>query len=69
MFPLETDGHGGDRAGTGHVAIYGIPYLEPRLVAERLGAENANHFDVTLAAVERIRRDVESAAHQDPCIR
>ncbi|MDI2034088.1 Nuclease SbcCD subunit D [Paenarthrobacter nitroguajacolicus] len=41
------------------VAIYGIPYLEPRLVAERLGVDAANHFDVTKEAVERVRRDVE----------
>ncbi|MEV7661137.1 exonuclease SbcCD subunit D [Paenarthrobacter sp. NPDC089316] len=41
------------------VAIYGIPYLEPRLVAERLGVDNASHFDVTQEAVERIRRDLE----------
>ncbi|MFJ5955101.1 exonuclease SbcCD subunit D [Paenarthrobacter sp. NPDC092416] len=41
------------------LAIYGIPYLEPRLVAERLGVENASHFDVTQEAVARIRRDVE----------
>ena len=46
-------------AGDGVVAIYGIPYLEPRLVAERLGVEIANHFDVTKEATDRIRRDVE----------
>ncbi|MCT9870278.1 exonuclease SbcCD subunit D [Paenarthrobacter aurescens] len=70
VFPLRTDGstgNAGDTSGVAaHVAIYGVPYLEPRLVAERLGAENANHFDVTLAAVERIRRDVERRAGSGP---
>lgn len=47
----------GDVAG--QVAIYGIPYLEPRLVAERLGVDSANHFDVTQRAIERITSDVE----------
>lgn len=47
----------GDVAG--QVAIYGIPYLEPRLVAERLGVDSANHFDVTQRAIERITNDVE----------
>ncbi|MGF4042675.1 exonuclease SbcCD subunit D [Paenarthrobacter nitroguajacolicus] len=60
------DGQGKDGTGSGHVAIYGIPYLEPRLVAERLGAENANHFDVTLAAVDRIRQDVEARRASGP---
>ncbi|WP_311213476.1 MULTISPECIES: exonuclease SbcCD subunit D [unclassified Arthrobacter] len=56
---------GSDRS-SGDVAIYGIPYLEPRLVAERLGVETANHFDVTLEAVERIRRDVERRRETGP---
>ncbi|MFE4197662.1 exonuclease SbcCD subunit D [Paenarthrobacter sp. NPDC056912] len=52
VLPIDTE------AG-GEVAVYGIPYLEPRLVADRLGVDNASHFDVTQKAVERIRRDVE----------
>ena len=40
------------------LAIYGIPWLEPRLVAEQLGVETASHFEVTRAATERIRADV-----------
>jgi exonuclease SbcD len=40
------------------LAIYGIPWLEPRLVAEQLGADTASHFEVTRAATERIRADV-----------
>ncbi|WP_026546098.1 MULTISPECIES: exonuclease SbcCD subunit D [Micrococcaceae] len=56
----------GPDPGSGDVAIYGIPYLEPRLVAERMGVETANHFDVTLEAVERIRRDVERRRENGP---
>ncbi|SDL37784.1 Exodeoxyribonuclease I subunit D [Arthrobacter sp. ov407] len=55
----------GDAAGDGAVddtgpvlAIYGIPWLEPRLVAEQLGVETASHFEVTRAATDRIRADV-----------
>ena len=40
------------------LAIYGIPWLEPRLVAEQLGVEPASHFEVTRAATDRIRADV-----------
>lgn len=40
------------------LAIYGIPWLEPRLVAEQLGVEAASHFEVTRAATDRIRADV-----------
>jgi len=48
-----------DVAGTDSVlAIYGIPWLEPRLVAEQLGVDTASHFEVTRAAAERIRADV-----------
>ncbi|MCQ1985208.1 exonuclease SbcCD subunit D [Arthrobacter sp. zg-Y844] len=40
------------------VAVYGIPYLEPRLAAGELGVEVPNHFSVTEAAVRRIRADI-----------
>jgi exonuclease SbcD len=40
------------------VAIYGIPWLEPRLVADQLGVATASHFEVTRAATERIRADL-----------
>ncbi|MCP1414580.1 exonuclease SbcCD subunit D [Paenarthrobacter sp. A20] len=66
VFPLETDANTGDKNSAGEVAIYGIPYLEPRLVAERLGAASANHFDVTLAAVDRIRSDVQRRRESGP---
>ncbi len=40
------------------LAIYGIPWLEPRLVAEQLDVGTASHFEVTRAATERIRTDL-----------
>ncbi|MCP9001704.1 exonuclease SbcCD subunit D [Pseudarthrobacter sp. RMG13] len=55
VLPLETDDGGTPGAV---LAIYGIPWLEPRLVAEQLGAETASHFDVTRAATDRIRADL-----------
>jgi exonuclease SbcD len=42
------------------LAIYGIPWLEPRLVADHLGVETASHFEVTRAATDRIRADLAS---------
>ncbi|MFP5310803.1 MAG: exonuclease SbcCD subunit D [Actinomycetes bacterium] len=54
LLPLGTD-----RAGKPAVlALYGIPWLEPRLVAEQLGAETASHFEVTRAATALIREDI-----------
>jgi len=55
LFPLGDDA--GDETAP-VLAIYGIPWLEPRLVAEQLGVETASHFEVTRAATERIRADV-----------
>ncbi|NKX54598.1 exonuclease SbcCD subunit D [Arthrobacter mobilis] len=40
------------------LAVYGIPYLEPRLCAEELGAEAPAHTAVMQAALERIRADL-----------
>ncbi|MFD1214458.1 exonuclease SbcCD subunit D [Arthrobacter sp. GCM10027362] len=40
------------------LAVYGIPYLEPRLCAEELGAGAPSHAAVTQAALERIRTDL-----------
>lgn len=40
------------------LAIYGIPYLEPRLVAEELGTTTATHFGVTAAASNKITADL-----------
>lgn len=44
------------------LAIYGIPYLEPRLVAEQLDAEKPSHEAVVRAAVDRISADLHSRA-------
>ncbi|KQR82576.1 DNA exonuclease SbcCD subunit SbcD [Arthrobacter sp. Leaf337] len=56
LFPL-------DPAEDGPVlAIYGIPWLEPRLVAEHLGVEPASHFEVTRAATAKIRSDMVTRA-------
>ncbi|MDQ0755896.1 exonuclease SbcCD subunit D [Arthrobacter sp. B3I4] len=52
LLPLD-----GDDAGP-VLAIYGIPWLEPRLVAAGLGVETASHFEVTRAATELVRADV-----------
>ncbi|BCT76637.1 nuclease SbcCD subunit D [Sinomonas cyclohexanicum] len=41
-----------------HVAVYGLPYLEPRLVADSLGADAPGHTAVTAAALERARGDL-----------
>lgn len=49
VFPLE-DG--------AEVAVYGVPYLEPRMVADPLGCESATHTAVTSAALERVRVDL-----------
>ena len=62
LLPLGTDSAGAESL----LAIYGIPWLEPRLVAEQLGVETASHFDVTRAATALIQEDIarrsESAA-------
>ncbi|MGL3805987.1 exonuclease SbcCD subunit D [Paeniglutamicibacter sp. R2-26] len=45
--------------GTGFaVAIYGLPYLEPRMVAERLGVEEPGHGPVVKAALDLVRGDL-----------
>lgn len=55
LLPAGTARSGGDAV----VAVYGIPWLEPRLVADRLGVQTASHFEVTRAATELIRQDIE----------
>ncbi|MFD3534915.1 exonuclease SbcCD subunit D [Streptomyces sp. NPDC058664] len=42
----------------GEVALYGLPYLEPALVRDRLGAEKAGHEAVLAAAMDRVRADL-----------
>ena len=46
-----TDAHG-------DVAFYGLPYLEPRLVREVLGAPAAGHTAVLRAAMDHVRADL-----------
>jgi exonuclease SbcD len=58
LLPAGATAGGGTSTGEALVAIYGIPWLEPRLVAEQLGAQAASHFEVTRAATERIRQDI-----------
>ncbi|WP_372699533.1 exonuclease SbcCD subunit D [Arthrobacter sp. JSM 101049] len=40
------------------VAVYGLPYLEPRMVAETLGVDAPGHPPVVRAALDRVRRDL-----------
>ncbi|WP_307083588.1 exonuclease SbcCD subunit D [Arthrobacter agilis] len=40
------------------LAVYGIPYLEPRVVANALQADVGTHTAVTGAALDRIREDL-----------
>ncbi|WP_042374717.1 exonuclease SbcCD subunit D [Streptacidiphilus neutrinimicus] len=42
----------------GAVAVYGLPYLEPALVRQRLGAEEASHTAVLSAAMDAVRADL-----------
>ncbi|MEV2246160.1 exonuclease SbcCD subunit D [Streptomyces sp. NPDC049970] len=47
------------RDGThGDVAFYGLPYLEPALVKDTLGASKAGHEAVLSAAMDRVRADL-----------
>jgi exonuclease SbcD len=46
------------RDADGEVAFYGLPYLEPGLVRERLGAPAATHQAVLNAAMDRVREDL-----------
>lgn len=40
------------------LAVYGVPFLEPRVVAEALQAEAPTHTAVTRAALDRVREDI-----------
>ncbi|MET8173757.1 exonuclease SbcCD subunit D [Streptomyces clavifer] len=44
----------------GDVAFYGLPYLEPALVRDTLGAVKAGHEAVLSAAMDRVRADLAS---------
>ncbi|WP_329143231.1 exonuclease SbcCD subunit D [Streptomyces sp. NBC_01456] len=42
----------------GPVALYGLPYLEPAMVRDTLGARRADHAEVLRAAMGRVRADL-----------
>ncbi|MFE3517834.1 exonuclease SbcCD subunit D [Streptomyces sp. NPDC059166] len=46
------------RDTAGDVAFYGLPYLEPALVREGLGASKAGHEAVLTAAMDQVRADL-----------
>lgn len=48
--------------GGAPVAVYGIPYLEPRLAAPELGVDAPHHATVVAEAVRRITEDVQRRA-------
>lgn len=50
-----TDAHG-------PVAFYGLPYLEPAMVRDTLGAQRADHAAVLGAAMDRVRADLADRA-------
>lgn len=52
--------------GGADVAVYGLPYLEPRLVAEQLGASGPGHVPVTSAALGRVREDLARRRQDGP---
>ncbi|EMY34684.1 nuclease sbcCD subunit D [Arthrobacter crystallopoietes BAB-32] len=52
--PVELD------LGGATLAVYGIPYLEPRLNSEELEAAAPTHTAVTRAALDRVRADLEA---------
>ncbi|HXD29398.1 MAG TPA: exonuclease SbcCD subunit D [Arthrobacter sp.] len=52
--PVVLDGEGFS------VAVYGLPYLEPRMVAETLGVDAPGHPPVVRAALDRVREDLSA---------
>jgi exonuclease SbcD len=46
------------RDSHGAVAVYGLPYLEPALVRQRLGAQEVSHTAVLTAAMDAVRADL-----------
>ncbi|WP_218711454.1 exonuclease SbcCD subunit D [Arthrobacter sp. BF1] len=70
LLPLGRQAGGADSGVDGGpvLAIYGIPYLEPRLVAEELGVEHGTHFSVTEAAVKLIGADLATRPPGTPSV-
>ena len=52
--------------GGADLAVYGIPYLEPRIVAAALGAERASHEAVTRSALGLVSADLERRRQDGP---
>jgi len=50
------------------VLVYGLPYLEPRLVGEALGADGAGHPPVVRAALDRVKADAASRGWVPPAV-
>ncbi|MFF2654877.1 exonuclease SbcCD subunit D [Streptomyces sp. NPDC058045] len=46
----------------GEIALYGLPYLEPALVKDELGARRVGHEAVLGAAMDRVRADLATRA-------
>lgn len=55
-----------EKDGSTPVAVYGLPYLEPRLVAADLGTDGAGHTAVTRAALDRVRADLDGRRAAGP---
>ena len=78
LFPLDDAGPGETKSASESgkntmgerrdpvLAVYGIPWLEPRLVAEQLGVRTPSHFEVTKAATGLIREHVLQLAEEGP---
>ncbi|WP_077490171.1 exonuclease SbcCD subunit D [Sinomonas mesophila] len=52
--------------GGAQLAVYALPYLEPRLVGDALGVSEQGHTAVTRAALDRARADLEARRQAGP---
>ncbi|GAA3890621.1 exonuclease SbcCD subunit D [Streptomyces sedi] len=52
----------------GPVAVYGLPYLEPTLTREALGAQAPRHAAVLGAAMDRVRADLAARPAGTRCV-
>lgn len=55
-------------AQTHRVAVYGIPYLEPRMVMDELQVDKASHQAVVSAAITGIEEHLAQLRTQDPAV-
>jgi exonuclease SbcD len=58
----------GDPVELAGTLLYPLPYLEPDLVRETLGAEERSHAAVTAAAMARVRADVTARPGDAPVV-